>query len=78
MKIKKILLKNQKSPPPSHSCIRNERVIQNVISKVEEEQSTPYVIITESHQDDICKSYSLTPHKRVNIGKKRFVTLPKK
>ena len=55
MKIKKA------PPPPPPPCIRHERVIQNVISKVEEEQSTPYVIITESHQDDICKSYSLLP-----------------
>ena len=69
MKIKKTLLKNKKSLPPL-PCIRHERVIQNVISKVEEEQSTPYVTITESHQDDICKSYSLTPHYKGKYGEK--------
>ena len=33
-------------------------VIQNVISKVKEEQSTPSVNVTESHQDDVCKLFT--------------------
>ena len=40
-------------------------VIQNVISKVKEKQSTPFVHITGSHRDDVSKSYLLTlPYKR--------------
>ena len=47
-------------------------VIQNVISKVKEEQSTRLVNITGSHQDDVSKSYLLTlPYK----GKREEKTL---
>ena len=46
-------------------------VIQNVISKVKEEQSTRLVNITGSHQDDVSKSYLLTlPFKGKRGGKK--------
>ena len=68
-KSKRLYLKIKKVSPPL-PCIRHERVVQNVISKVEKEQSTPYVTITESHQDDICKSYSLTPHYKGKYGEK--------
>ena len=47
-------------------------VIQNVISKVKEEQSTRLVNITGSHQDDVSKSYLLTlPYKRKR-GEKHY------
>ena len=45
-------------------------VIQNVLSKVKEEQSAQSVKITESHQDDVSKSYLLTlPYKGKRGGK---------
>ena len=48
-------------------------VIQNVISKVKEQQSTQSVKIKESHQDDFSNSYLLTlPYK----GKRGEKTLP--
>ena len=53
-------------------------VIENVISKVKEEQSTPFVNITESHQDDVSKSYLLSLPYKGKRGEKHFVTLPKK
>ena len=47
-------------------------VIQHVLSRVKEEQSTPFVNITGSHRDDVSKSYLLThPYK----GKRREKTL---
>ena len=42
-----------------HSNGYPKAVIQNVISKVKEEQSITSIIITESHKDDISKSYLL-------------------
>ena len=53
-------------------------VIQNVISKVKEEQSVQSVKITESHQDDFSKTYLLTLPYKEKRGGKHFVTLPKK
>ena len=47
-------------------------VIQNVISKVKEEQSTPLVNITGSHQDDVSKSYLLTPPYKGKRGEKHY------
>ena len=61
-----------------HFITYPKAVIENVISKVKEQQSAPLVNITGSHQDDVSKSYLLTlPHKGKRGGKK-FVTLPKK
>ena len=49
-------------------------VIQNVILKVKEEESTPFVNIIGSQRDDVFKSYLLTrPYK----GKRGEKTLPK-
>ena len=53
-------------------------VIHNVISKVKEEESAQSVKITESHQDDVSKSYLLTLPYKEKRGEKHFVTLPKK
>ena len=53
-------------------------VTENVISKVKEEQSAPFVNITESHQDDVSKSYLLSLPYKGKRGEKHFVTLPKK
>ena len=47
-------------------------VIQNVISKVKEEQSTPLVNNTGSHQDDVSKSYLLTPPYKGKRVKKHY------
>ena len=48
----------------SHTNGYPKAVIQNVISKVKEKQSTPFVHITGSHWDDVSKSYLLTlPYK---------------
>ena len=47
-------------------------VIQNVISNVKEEQSTPLVNITGSHQDDVSKSYLLTPPYKGKRGEKHY------
>ena len=47
-------------------------VIQNAISKVEEEQSVQSVKITESRQDDVSKSYLLTLPYMGKRGDKTF------
>ena len=53
-----------------HFITYPKAVIQNVISKVKEEQSAPIVNITGNHQDDVSKSYLLTlPHKGKRGGK---------
>ena len=61
-----------------HFITYPKAVIENVISKVKEEQSTPFVNITESHQDDVSKSYLLSLPYKGKRGEKHFVTLPKK
>ena len=53
-------------------------VIQIVIWKVKEEQSTQFVNITGSHRDDVSKSYVLTLPYKGKKGEKHFVALPKK
>ena len=53
-------------------------VIENVISKVKQNQSTPFVNITGSLRDDVSKSYLPTHPYEGKRGKKYFVTLPKK
>ena len=53
-------------------------VIQNLISKVKEEQSIPFVNITGSHRDEVSKSYLLTFPYKGKRGEKHLVTLPEK
>ena len=53
-----------------HTNGYQKAVIQNVISKVKEEQSAQSFKITESHQDDVSKSYLLSlPYKGKRGGK---------
>ena len=52
-------------------------VIQNVLSKVKEEQSAQSVKITESHQDDVSKSYLLTLPYKGKRGEKTLRTITK-
>ena len=52
-------------------------VIQNVISEVKEEQSTPFVNITGSHRDDVSKSYLLTLPYKWRRGEKTLCSITK-
>ena len=52
-------------------------VIQNVISEAKEEQSTPSVYVTESHQDDVCKSYLLILPYKGKSGEKTLRNITK-
>ena len=60
-----------------HSNGYPKAVIQNVISKVKEEQSTPLVNITGSHQDDVSKSYLLTLPYKGKRGEKVLCNITK-
>ena len=61
-----------------HTNSYPKAVIQNVISKVREEQSAPLVNIKVSHQDDVSKSYLLTLPYKGKRGEKTLRNIPKK
>ena len=61
-----------------HTNGYHNAVIQNIFSKVKEEQSTPFVHITGSHQGDVSKSYLRTLSYKGKRGGKQFVALPKR
>ena len=52
-------------------------VIQNVISKVKEEQSTQFINIIGSHQVDVSKSYLLTLPYKGKRGEKTLCNITK-
>ena len=60
-----------------HTNGHPKAVIQNVISKVKEEQSTPFVNITGSHRDDVSKSYLLTLPCKGKSGEKTLRSITK-
>ena len=48
-----------------------------IISEAKEEQSTPSVYVTESHQDDVCKSYLLILPYKGKSGEKTLRNITK-
>ena len=60
-----------------HTNSYPKAVIQNVISKVREEQSAPLVNIKVSHQDDVSKSYLLTLPYKGKRGEKTLRNITK-
>ena len=60
-----------------HTNSYPKAVIQNVISKVREEQSAPLVNIKVSHQDDVSKSHLLTLPYKGKRGEKTLRNITK-